>query len=341
MSRDAAAGVLDLERDGLLPRRGAQHDAAFPRVLDRVGEEVQEHARELLPVEYRRIGEFGRQLQEEGDPLGPRLRLEHVGHLAQKGAQLHPLGIEVPLTRLDFGEVEDVVDHAKQCLRALADDGDVMKAPLLVARRRAFPFDDVREQDDRVQGRAQLVRDRREEIRLEPVEFRELLVRLGVLLDRSPLLADRAADADQGADAGAELRALDRFADEVVRAGGISPFPVDRARRHEQHRKVFGRARDQLAGQLVAGVRSQHDVHDGEIELAVLREKRRDLREAADGHDLVAVHFEIGPDEIRDLRLVVHDEDPAVSLVPVVGRLRRRIAGCGRSDFLSPAAAQP
>ena len=30
MSRDAAAGVLDLERDRLLPRRGAQDDAALP-----------------------------------------------------------------------------------------------------------------------------------------------------------------------------------------------------------------------------------------------------------------------------------------------------------------------
>jgi hypothetical protein len=59
MRRDSLAGVLDLERDGLLPRRRAQDDAARLRVLDRVGENVDEDPREFLPVEHGRLGQVG------------------------------------------------------------------------------------------------------------------------------------------------------------------------------------------------------------------------------------------------------------------------------------------
>ena len=119
------------------------------------------------------------------------------------------LRVEVALPGLELGEVEDVVDHPAKCLGGLAQDAHVAvrRHP---PRRRSHVFELVREQDDRVERRAQLVRHGREKVGPHAVQLRQLAVRLRALAAEAALLADEPADPDQRAGARAQLHGLDR-----------------------------------------------------------------------------------------------------------------------------------
>ena len=93
---------------------------------------------------------------------------------------LHGLEVEQHLPRFHLRQVEDVVDQREQMLAAAQDvAGEVA---LLVAHRADEPVaQDLREADDRVERRAQLVRHVGEELRLHPARVLELRV---LLLER-------------------------------------------------------------------------------------------------------------------------------------------------------------
>ena len=167
----------------------------------------------------------------------------------------------------------------------------------------------VGEKDDRVQGRAQLVRHGRQEVRLEPIELGELAIALGALEADPALATDRAAHADQRAGPGPELHRFDRLSEEVVRARLVRALPVDRARRHEEDRNVVGAVPGEL-DELVAGSGSEHDVDDGEVERLAGPESGRGRGHRVSHQHLVPVGREISADQVGDLDLVVDDENP-------------------------------
>src|SRR4029077_19587306 len=121
----------------------------------------------------------------------------HVDHLAEEGRDLYALRMEIALARLELREIEDVVDHPEKRFGAVSDDAHVVQPPLLVGGRPALALDQMREEDDGVERRSQLVRHRREEVGLQPIELGEPLVRLRPLAESAALLPDRTTDPDE------------------------------------------------------------------------------------------------------------------------------------------------
>jgi hypothetical protein len=87
----------------------------------------------------------------------------------QRG-QLHRFGDQIHLTSLDLGEIEQVVDQAKQVLAIVEDPA--LKQALLVGDRAVLGITQgVREVDDRVERRAQLVAHVGQETRFVEICF--------------------------------------------------------------------------------------------------------------------------------------------------------------------------
>ena len=173
---DADAGVLDLDAEGQRPgSAGTQRDpTAFGRELDGVGQVVVEHLLEACRVEHqavqRRIDvDFKVQL------LVHQHAVEYRADIAHQAAQVHRLGAEVELARLDLGQVEHVVDQAQQVVAAAAD---VAQELLMLGRchRHSARVQQLGEADDRVQRRAQLMRHVGEELALQPAGLEDLAV---------------------------------------------------------------------------------------------------------------------------------------------------------------------
>ena len=193
------------------------------------------------------------------------------------------------------------------------EDPDVARAALRAAfARLRVLLELVREEDDRVERRAQLVGDGREEVRLQAVELLELAVSLGPLAADAALVADRPPDADERPRAGPQLVGLDRLADEIVRARVESPLAVDRPCRSRagSARTPGRRVRDPFREVVPESAPSMTSM------TARSYGSSSSIRAAAaaalvDDRHLVTVGREILPDELRDLRLVVDDEHPA------------------------------
>ena len=90
-----------------------------------------------------------------------------------------PLGV----ARFDLGEVEHLVDEPRQPLGLLDDDAEELRALAGVEVR--VVVQDLGERADRGQRRAQLVRDGRDEVVLQPVELLQPLVRRAQLGGRA------------------------------------------------------------------------------------------------------------------------------------------------------------
>ena len=118
------------------------------------------------------------------------------------------------------------------------------------------------------------MRNRGKEVRLQPIELDELLVRFGTLAGRPPLRSDRPADPDQRSRARFELRRVERFADEVVRARRKTLLAVDLAGGHEQHRQILAGTGHEIRREVVPGFFSEHHVHDREVERPVVLRNR-------------------------------------------------------------------
>jgi hypothetical protein len=105
-----------------------------------------------------------RTLSHHDEPL-----LECLSHRERGARELH-------LARFDLGQVEHVVDEREQMAARREDVFEVLRL-LLVHGAEHLLAEDLREPQDRVQRRAQLVRHVREELRLVPAGRLELAYR--------------------------------------------------------------------------------------------------------------------------------------------------------------------
>ena len=95
---------------------------------------------------------------------------QDVPHLADDAREIYGLRANLQLARLDSREVQDVVDQLQEVARAHQDVAQVL---LLLGRHRPGPpvVHQLRKADDRVQGRAQLVRHVCQELALQATGF--------------------------------------------------------------------------------------------------------------------------------------------------------------------------
>jgi hypothetical protein len=152
----AHAGVFDLDAQ---PRRrleaNPQHDAAAIGELDGVAQQVQQHLAQppLVGMDHR--GQVARAIADE---LQPRLLLgldpDDAPDDVQEPGELQVHRHDLQPTGLDLGEVEDVVDQRQQVFAALMDGVDARQ---LAFAERLVPLQDLREAEDAVQRRAQVM----------------------------------------------------------------------------------------------------------------------------------------------------------------------------------------
>src|SRR5581483_1250734 len=164
--RDADPGVRDDDLHHALdqPRRGV-HASTLGRELHRVGEQVVEHLAEL-PLVGVDAGHFRRQSRVQGESLLLSQRQDRAHDRAEGGRHVEPSWEELHATGFDLAQVEDVVDEVQQVSSALLDVAHEVPA---TRRPRILGWiveQQLGEADDRVEGRAQLVAHRREEVAL-------------------------------------------------------------------------------------------------------------------------------------------------------------------------------
>ena len=188
LERHADTVVGDLEHEpGVRARPGRDLDRAAGRgELDRVGEQVVQDLAQLAPV--------GTQLRQVVRDLGLQrdaARLRRSGRLGDAGAD--QLGqrdrglLEGDLAELEPGDVHEVVDQVEQVVPGLVDVVQVLPVAGAADRTEDLVLDDLREADDGVERRAQLVAHLGEELRAAA------LGQLGVGLgrgERGGLVAD-------------------------------------------------------------------------------------------------------------------------------------------------------
>ena len=245
--RDADAGVGDLEPQGdrlaaRLLHAHPQGDLAPLGELDRVRQQVGQHLPQQAGVAEQRVRRVVGDVAAHGDRPAVQPGRERLHQVAEALAQPERSALALQLVRLHLREVEDVVDDVQQRLRRFADGPQVV----VLDRRQAGVVEQLRRADDRVERRADLVADVRQEGALGPVgafgrvprlpQLRRLVpqVLLGALergdvgvaaeeADRlAPLVADRepaAAHPDRAAVPVAVAHDL------VVRVAGIREVP--------------------------------------------------------------------------------------------------------------------
>ncbi len=132
--------------------------------LDGVAGEVGQHLLQTHGIAGEGIGDIGIDPQRELQLLVVGAGAEQVHGLIEGVAQAEGDMLQLQLARLQLGEVEDVVDDAKQVARRLLDGLHVVG----LARREAGLEQLAGKTDDAVERSAQLVRHVGEELRLDP-----------------------------------------------------------------------------------------------------------------------------------------------------------------------------
>src|SRR5215471_6463496 len=162
---DADAGVAHGDRDlSLALAEVDRHLPAFRRELDGVREQIQDDLPHLSLVSdhltHAPVGSEGEPDAVPGGALAHEAETAFEGSRQVEGAQL-----QLHLPRLDLGEIKDVVDERQE----MAARGEhVVEVFLLLRIQLAeHPLQQyLREADDRVERRAQLVRHVGQELRL-------------------------------------------------------------------------------------------------------------------------------------------------------------------------------
>ena len=147
--------------------------------LDGVVDEVRQDLAEAERVAQQMLGDAGRDVRQELEPLVVRLLRGERGDRADDFVELEVGGFDVELAGLDLREVEDVVDDGQQRRAGVVDLADVVA--LLGVERRLER--EVREADDGVHRRADFVAHVRQEHGLHLRGF------LGLLLGREDFLS--------------------------------------------------------------------------------------------------------------------------------------------------------
>jgi len=176
--RNADAGIGDGEADGGALARERDGDAAARRgELQRIGDEVEhdlaDRARIGIGLRQARLDierqRDARLLGLEGDDVeGGSGRLAEIDRLAAQGL----------LAGLHLREVEHVVHEREQVLPALVDEGRVLHIAGMGGAE-GLARDHLGEAQHRIQGRALLVRDTREEAGLGGARCLRCLARIG------------------------------------------------------------------------------------------------------------------------------------------------------------------
>ncbi len=162
---DAGAGIGD--RDPHLavdPRRAHVHLPAGGRELHGVREQVEDHLLDpaLVAVDHVDLRIGG---ERDADPVLRRALAHHHHAALERLPQRERVHLELDLSGLDLGEVEDVVDQREQVVPGRDDVVEVLGL-LLVDRADHLVAEHLREADDRVQRRPQLVGHVGQELRL-------------------------------------------------------------------------------------------------------------------------------------------------------------------------------
>ena len=127
-------------------------------------------------------------LERDLDAVLRRALAHHHDAALERLRQRERRDLELDLPGLDLGQVEDVVDEREQVVPGREDVLDVLVL-LLVELAEELLAQHLREADDRVQRRPQLVRHVREELRLVPARGLELAALLVELAQRRLELA--------------------------------------------------------------------------------------------------------------------------------------------------------
>src|SRR5438270_1751626 len=175
LGRDAGARVGDGDLDEAVDEPGRQVDAASRRCrLHCVRDEV-EHDLPQPSLVGANGDVLGMEIELEPDTFAVCTSGVHRDPALEDVAQRHRGAIEIHLPRLDLGQIEDLVDQREQMAAGIEHLPDVAEL-LLVELARELLLQELREADDRVQRRAQLVGHVREELRLVPAHRLQLLV---------------------------------------------------------------------------------------------------------------------------------------------------------------------
>ena len=192
-ARDALAGVLDLQHRLLaLDAQAHRHPAAGRRELQRVGDEVAGdllQARAVAPQRQR----LGRQRRAQREALELGGFLEGLDRAAHRIAQVQRLEPQRELAVHDAREVEQVV-HQPHLLADVAVNR--LQRALRQLVQAAVAAQDLGPAEDRLQRRAQLVGQRRDELVLQAIGGLGRLAR-GLQLGARPLLLGHVLPGDQ------------------------------------------------------------------------------------------------------------------------------------------------
>ena len=253
LERDADAGVGNGEaQEGLrgfparvrraAGRRNLQHDRAFAGELDGVADEVDQDLAQPPGVADDVGGHLGIDHPPQGELLRGRPGQEHAHDVADAVVHVEGNAFDLDLPRLDFREVEHVVDDREQGVGGALDGGGEL--PLLGGERRIEQ--EVGHADDAVHRRADLVAHVREKFALGAVGELGRLLGAPQLLFRALARRDVAEEVRHARRGLGDARRADlhrEFPAAPALPEGLADFP---------HRRVG--ALDQAAvGSLVAG----------------------------------------------------------------------------------------
>src|SRR5436309_521685 len=246
LGRDADPRVAHRDHGGaqLLTRAHRYRHLALARELEGVGKQVEEEA-----AHERLVDAHARSLRRDGDAerdpfaLGRRGQLRHHRLDQSRGADLLPA--ERYAVRLELHEEQDVVDQRVQAAR-VAEHAVEERRLLAADRPRGAVAHQGRVAQDRVERRAQLVRDGAEELPLDAVRADERLrQRVDVLLVRAEalLLVGEGAARDpelalqvgaQRSHRGAHARDGEHLADDLPEQREGATAREDLRRRHQR-----------------------------------------------------------------------------------------------------------
>ncbi len=158
---DAAVFDDDVDlRPGVRVRRD-RNFATLPVVLDRVGNQVEQHLAQALMVGFERQVVARRR---ERHPVFVRLGLQHGHAFGNHRVDCDRLNLQRDFVSLDPHDVERLVDQAEQ---VLAGKQDLVEARIVIPP--GFDLDQVGEAEYRVERRLELVAHARQELRLGAV----------------------------------------------------------------------------------------------------------------------------------------------------------------------------
>ena len=291
---DGLGGREALAREADVVSRDADLEPhrALVGELDRVREQVlQDLLEPLLVGDDRRRDVRADHLHRELErlllrerPERPLSELAHVGELELGGLDLH-------LPRLDLRQVEDVVDQVEEVAARGVDRPRVLHlllAQVLVGVLR----EQLREDEQRVERRPQLVGHVREELGLVPGREGELL---GLLLERCPRQLHLAVlDLDAGVLLGEELRLLLQL---LVRLLELLLLRLELLLPLLQLERQALRLLEQLLG---AHVLRDHVEDDADPLLELVEERLVHLAEAAERRELEYRHHEALEEDRHD-----------------------------------------